>query len=273
MKRGSGYQPSRSLAGLFAILLPLIFAAFACNFQAASGTNDGLIQTNVALGVQQTLLAQTAAAIAAPTTEVAPTASVAVVPQPVDTATSEPTLTALPTEAPPTEAPAQPTASETSAPVALEVIDLTNWKTESIVPLSSGCFVPDQPCWKADPAGSTNNCRGCLGSSPVDYSVHLTSREKILIDDAWPRPYLTFYYQIVFEPTRANLGVEVIDRGTVASVFAFDSSSPTWKQAFVDLSEFKGEEVLIRLGGNGTQTREFSLFLQQIQIVPDFSMP
>lgn len=260
-------RPLRGWLGV-AVLLIALFLPMACAMPT-TGQDDSMRQTDVALGIQQTLLAQTAAALSSQgskqgVTPAPATAAPAATDTPVPTATAEATATAEVATAVPTLAATNTTTAAT------DTIDITKFKMISFVPLSSGCPVSDVPCWKDSVSGANKACRNCIGQIGVDYTLYLVALEPVFIDPGWPSPYLVFDYKLIFEPTRANLGVEFgYEDGTVQKVRSITASSNAWKTETISLAEFKGKKIFVRIGGNGTQKKEFEWMIQQIKIIPD----
>jgi hypothetical protein len=155
---------------------------------------------------------------------------------------------------------ASPSLGATLAPVLI-----TDWKQGFFNQFSSGCKVEDTPCWVSDDDYQKHN-----GSDMV-----LTSRERVFIDPDWPRPYLVFWHKYHFEIS-ASLSVDV--KGTWEDLELYNKGTQAWEQAYFDLSKFKGEEILIRFSAATARWGSFrhnppktEWFLQQIQIIPDYS--
>ena len=170
------------------LLLPLVLAALACGIQ--NGTDQSLKSTDIAISIQQTLMAQTATALeaglaalpatlAAPTAESQPEATLPPSPTPiVITATSEP---ALPTDTPTVAVP--PTSP---APDAIPIVD---WGMQYWAPIPNGCKEKGIPCWKMD-----DDYHKHLGSA----DLVLISKNPVLIDPSWPNPRLVFWHKYDF---------------------------------------------------------------------------
>lgn len=141
---------SNVLRGLLYLILPLFLAALACEIPGV-GNETSLQQTNVALGIQQTMNAINDATLQAQLTQVVvvnptvpqqnvqatldaqATALILQLTQSAQPATSEATATV--------ESGQPPTATPTTAAASLEPVSITDWGMRFWVPLNSGCKV------------------------------------------------------------------------------------------------------------------------------------
>ncbi len=263
--RNRFYHWTRARAGLLAILLPLALAALACNFQTQQ--NDGLRQTDIALGVQQTLLAQTASALSVEGSKPTTIAVVASATPAQPTATSgaapiadKPTDTPIPTPAP-SDTPAQPT----SASASQEEILITEWKLNFFNPINSGCKVPNTGCWAMN-----DDFKKHSGNE-----LSLVSKVPVLIDPGWPRPYLVFWHKYTFQKTAR---VDISGNGTWSTMLILNQqkSSDVWKPGAIDLSMFKGKEILINFAAEGKWLAHPSIpgsdwIINDVRIVPNYN--
>jgi serine/threonine protein kinase len=163
----------------------------------------------------------------------------------------------------PTNTPASQVSPSPQANLASLLI--TDWKQGFFAQLSSGCKITGTPCWVSDDDFQKHN-----GSNMV-----LTSRERVLIDPDWPHPYLIFWHKYHFEVS-ASVSVEI--NGTWEDLELYGKGTEGWKQAYFDLSKYKGEQVLIRFSAATARWGSFlhnppktEWFLQEIQIIPDYS--
>jgi len=166
-----------------------------------------------------------------------------------------------------TAAPSGATLTQASPSVqtTLSPLLITDWKQGYFAQLSSGCKLPDTPCWRSD-----DDYQKHFGDNMV-----LTSRSRIFIDPSWPRPYLAFWHKFHFEIS-ASLSVE--ENGTWEDLALYNKGNQEWEQTYLDLSKFKGEEILIkftvataRWGSFRHNPPKSEWYLQQIQIIPDYS--
>lgn len=258
-------RPLRGWFGL-AVLLLAVFLPMACAMPT-TGQDDSMRQTDVSLGIQQTLLAQTAAALSSQgskqgVTPAPATAVPAATDTPVPTATIAETATTAPTMA----------ATDT-ATASFDVIDITKWKMISFTPLNSGCPISDAPCWKDNFSSGGDKSRWDINNrgAKVDYTLYLISLEPVLIDQSWPAPYLVFNYKLIYEAELGNLGVEIGYGTTTQLARSFHASSNTWKTEAIPLEIYKGKEIIVRIGGHGSKRKEFEWLVQQVQIIPNYT--
>lgn len=254
------FSPSyRALRAILALLLPLVLAALACNFQ--TGEDPTLKETDVAIGIQQTLIALTATALEAellappatlPPAETVPPEAPQPSPTPEQVATQPP----LPSDTPTVEV--QPTSS------APERILLTDWGMQFWAPLSSGCTIKEAPCWKMD-----DNYNKHLGSAYLT----LISKTPLLIEESWSNPRLTFWHKYKFERA-ANIDIQVEGRWINVMGLSNKTSGGRWIQEAIDLSNYKGKEILIRFvaagiwGSGGIKGSDW--FVNDINLVPNY---
>lgn len=226
----------RAMRAMMALLLPLVLAALACNFQ--TGEDPALRETDVAIGIQQTLIALTATALEAEL--LAPPATL----PPVETIQPEvpqpsPTLEQVATQPPlPSDTPI-PEASPTSP--SLGPILLTDWGMQFWVPINSGCTIKGAPCWKMD-----DNYNKHLGSAYLT----LITKTPILVDESWPNPYLTFWHQYKLEST-GNVDIRVGGRWINVLNVSNKNSGGRWVREAINLKNYQGEEIIVRFTGAG----------------------
>lgn len=258
-------QRKRAGVGRLAILLALALAALACNFQ--SQQNDGLRQTDIALGVQQTLLAQTASALSAEGSKPTTIAVVASSTPNLPTATAGAAPIAdKPSDTPaPTLAPSDTPAAPTSAPAAPEEIAITEWKLNFFNPINSGCKIPNTGCWAMN-----DDFKKHSGNE-----LSLVSKVPVLIDPSWPRPYLVFWHKYTFQKTAR---VDISGNGTWSTMLILNQqkSSDIWKPGAIDLSLFKGKEILVNFAAEGKWLAHPSIpgsdwIINDVRIVPNYT--
>jgi len=254
------------LAGIVAILLPLLLAALACNFQAQE--DPGLRQTDIALGIQQTQLAQTAAALVVesnkPTQAVVYVTATPAAPTPgSEPVADKPTDTPLPAAtAAPTNVSA--TAAPTSAPSNSEPVVLKDFRLNYFAPIGSGCKVAEVGCWRM------------LDDFKKHYGAELSlvSKTPVLVDSSWPQPYLVFWHKYKFE-NKARIDIQA--DGTWSTVLVLDrqKSSNNWKQGAIKLEMFKGKEIIVNFaaygiwGSGGIPGSDWTI--NDVRIVPNYT--
>jgi hypothetical protein len=253
--------------GLLALILPLVLASLACNIQTQQ--NDGLRQTDIALSVQQTLLAQTASALTSsgskPTSAIqaasatpAPTATQAVVP-----------VAEKPTEIPPSNTPPVPTPVPSNTPAAqaasLDSFPIKDWKMNFFLPINSGCKVPETGCWRMN-----DDYKKHFGLTELS----LVSKTPLKIDPSWPRPYLVFWHRYKFENT-AHIDISGDNVWSTMKILDRQKSSDSWRREAIDLAMFKGKEIVIKFGAAGIWGSGgipgSDWFINDIQIVPNYT--
>jgi hypothetical protein len=248
--------------------MPMVFAALACSFSA--GGDQTLKETDIAIGIQQTLVAQTAIALetslAAPATAVplGTTASSS----PEVTTPITPALTGLETQpVTSTDTPQATATSESTDPVAVQ---LTDWKLAVFAPINSGCKLDDAPCWLLKMSGS-----GLWKSHGPTEGV-LTTREPILIDPSWENPALVFWHK--FESTGFGYQVNLQVNGKWSGVRQNDLNTAGWVQEVVKLNDYKGKELNVSFLSTVVVSwlrpnLNVSWYIQDVQIVPNYQTP
>ena len=180
----------RSVAVLLPILASLTIVSAACSFNVPA-VDPSKRQTDVARSVESTLNAEKVA-----TYQVQQTQNAA---QPLATQPDSPNInatiqaqqatldaqsTSLPpqaTQPPPADT---PQVAPTRAPAgSVDPIQILDWKLSYWFSLPNGCKGAD-PCWRTD-----DDYKKHLGQSPMV----LTSKQSILVDPNWPKPYLVFW--------------------------------------------------------------------------------
>lgn len=253
-------QSHRTLRAIMALILPLVLATLACNFQ--TGDDQTLKETDIAISIQQTLIALTATALEAEL--LAPPATL----PPAETAQPEATQTPLPTQAEVATQPPLPSdtpaAAVTPTSPAPELVPVLDWGMSFWVPLNSGCTIKDALCWKMD-----DNYNKHLGSAYLT----LSSKTPILIDESWPNPYLTFWHKYKFERT-ANVDLKVEGKWINVKNLSNLSSGGRWIQEAINLKDYQGKEILISFTGAGIWgsggIKGSDWFVNDVNIVPDY---
>ncbi len=248
--------------GVFTFLLALWLPAAACSFQMPQ--NEGARQTDIALGIQQTLLAQTAQAISAAPIVVAATPQPPT-PGPAPTV-PQPTDLPAPTLAPTNPPPAQPTA----AAEATSALKVTKFKLYQFAEAHSGCKMDTTLCWVQNMSGAGSWKTG----KPVEGS--LSSTEPIAIDASWPRPYLVYTHHLALSNFAAAVQLKI--SGDLLTARTYDKSSTGWLTEAIDLSPYKGKTVQVIFYSNlssfvrsATSLMRIEWKIQDVEIIPNYS--
>ena len=251
-------------------LMLLLFVGAACTNGGASSDKE-LDKTEIASIVGETLAAEELLTAQAIVTETffglsAPATEVISVQQTINaqqaTLDAQATLInqPIPSVAESQDAQIQP--SETLIPtdqVSLDPFSLVDWKLNNMVQ-APGC-------------GEDKNGPPCWFGSKAEMSI--TSLKPIFIDPAWPNPYLAFSHRYVFVH---NATIYVNIKGGWEILWSFPAGQSTpWIPFNVDLSKFKGEEILIQMYATGSsnspsgKVRTSSWDIRDPQIIPDYS--
>lgn len=246
----------RAKRGLAILVFPLIFAALACSFQ--TGDDQTLRETDIAIGIQQTLIAQTATALESALLATLPPAE----PTQPEPTQPPPTAVEVPTQPPlPTDTPTE--ASTPSAPVA-DVIPITEWGMQFWAPISSGCVNNDAPCWKMD-----DNYKKHLGAS----DLVLASKTPVLIDPSWPNPYLTFWHKYNFERV-ARVDLKVNGKWITVKNLTDASSGGRWLKEAISLKDYIGKEIIVSFASQGIWgsggIKGSDWFVNEVNLVPNY---
>jgi hypothetical protein len=246
----------------------LLFSIFACSINLP-GNFPKQDPTTVARSVESTINAETVATMQVQQTLDA-SASVAVA-----TATEDPgvnatiqaqqaTLDAQATSLVPqvTQPPATEISLATSTPgsgAPQNPASLTDFKMYFWVPLSSGCKLADLPCWKL--ADDWKTAQSSSGDGV------LTSKQALLIDPAWEKPYLVFWDKRVLRRTGA---VEIQVDGVWITVKNVGQTHSEWTQQAIDLQPYKGKQMIVRFISEIGFAQQSTWFIQDVKIVPNY---
>ncbi|MDI6696212.1 MAG: hypothetical protein QME21_14290 [Anaerolineales bacterium] len=261
--RGAQKQTLRVLRGFLYLLLPLILAAMACQFPGIGG-NTSLQQTNVALGIQQTMNAINDATLQAQLTQVV--AANPTVPQQNVQATLDAQATAIALDFTRTAAPAATdTLTQTNSPtptieVALDEIPIVEWKMFFWVTLNSGCYVDGAGCWRMNDDYRKNANRE---------DVTLVSKNPVRIDPAWPRPYLVFWHKYDFEKS-ARIDLLVNNNWITIKNFRENEATSRWIQEAFSLESYKGKEISVRFLATSYPLAS-QWYVNDVRIVPNYT--
>jgi len=249
--------------GFLYLLLPLILATIACQFPGIGG-DASLQQTNVALGIQQTMNAINDATLQPQLTQVVvvnPT-----VPQQNVQATLDAQATAIALDFTQTAAPA---ASETptqiigppsTTEVALEEIPILEWKMFFWVTLNSGCYIDNAGCWRMNDDYRKNANRE---------DVTMVSKNPVRIDPAWPKPYLVFWHKYDFEKA-ARVDLQVNGTWIIIKNYRENETTSRWIRETFNLEDYKGKEVVVRFLATSYPLAS-QWYVNDVRVVPNYS--
>jgi len=260
------FPSSRMLCAAAIFLFPLIFAALACNFQG--GGDQTLRETDIAIGIQQTLIAQTATALESALVAPPSTLPVMETPQGQPEATQpppSPTPMEVATQPSlPTDTPAAIDTPTSPAPPAPETIPILDWGMSYWAQLNSGCKVKGTLCWKMD-----DNYQKHLGSS----NLVLISKTPVLIDESWPNPHLVFWHKYDLERA-GGVDLQVGTTWITIKAMAGKSSGGNWVQEVIDLKDYKGKPLIVRFSAQGIWgsggIKGSDWFVNDVNIIPNY---
>jgi hypothetical protein len=248
------------------VALTLLFSILACSINLP-GNTPPQNSTDVVRSVESTINAETVATMQAKQT--------LDVSAPVVVATEDPGVSAtIQAQQATLDAQAtslltqvtQPAATEisltTSTPASgapLDSASITEWNMYFWVPLTSGCKLPDIPCWKL--ADDWKKAQSSSGDGV------LTSKEPVLIDTAWERPYLVYWNKRLLRRTGA---VDIQVDGMWITVRNVGDTRSEWAQEAVDLQPYKGKQLIVRFMSEIGYYQQSTWFIQDVKIVPNF---
>jgi hypothetical protein len=237
----------------------------ACNIGA--GEDPTLRETDIAIGIQQTLLAQTATALEVGVRAASPTLPA------VEATESQPQATTPPPPAP-TEAATQtiaPTSttepSSTPTSSTPQIIQLTDWKYIGFIPINSRCKLDDASCWLLKMSGSG------MWKSTAPTEGTMTTQEPIYIDPAWGNPALVYWHNFQTKGFGYRVNLQ-IDRQW-SEVRQKDGPTPGWVQEVINLKDYKGEDLNVNFTSSVvvrflTPNLSVNWYIQDVQVVPDY---
>ena len=268
-------QDQKPVRAFFLLLLLFLLPALSCSLPLS--TDNSLQETQSALNIQQTFAAEAVATNSAQELLIAATSTYLAEQQQQfaenTVQAQQATISALetaafiqqtaqaekPTEAPQTAASPAPLPTNTSTGAALEEIALIDWKMSRFVKLNSGCHLTNQLCWK--------------GNDDVlsDYiDLVLSTRESVKIDDSWPNPALLFWQKYDLpRPARVDINAD----GKWSNMANF-SNTKNWHQYVIDLTSFKGKNIIVQFMANGRHAwyqTKVEWFIQDVKIVPNYT--
>lgn len=159
-----------------------------------------------------------------------PTPEMALLP----TNTPEPPATEQPTQPVATEPVVLPTETETAIPVP-EFVEVTNIK-----PINWN-FSNSTKC--------KDQKEGCWFLTTYKQNGSLEGRDYIYIDPNWANPYLVFWQKFTSKGYSFFGFLEITADTDVGwtQVQGYKDSNYDWKEEAIDLSEYKGKEIMIRV--------------------------
>jgi len=247
------------LITILVIVMFLSMSILACSFDF-NQDQSSQDSTEVAQMVEQTLFAEQAITEQARQTQEAPNLPPTEPEGPDLNATIQAQQATLDAQITPTSPVISETPTPTDLPVVsiVEPISLSDWETKTLRQ-AAGCGEDKNgpPCWFG---------RGA--------ELNMMLPKPILIDAAWENPYLTFSHHYVFVQNatiyaKADGGWEVL--------WSFLSGqSSLWKPFQVDLSKYKGKEIILQFIVSGTAGTMFNSgqknewYIRDPQIIPNF---
>jgi hypothetical protein len=152
----------------------------------------------------------------------------------------------------------------------LEPIQILEWTMQYWYNPASGCEGV-QPCWI-----TVDDFEKHGGSDLI-----LSSKQNYLIDPSWPNPYLTFRHK---RENPNTVTVEIIIDGTPIIGQTYPKGQKYWSNDAIDLSDYKGKEIIVRFVTPGKQTKGMAgswgsvgagspktrWYVANIQIIPDY---
>lgn len=257
----------RQLKVVFLVIAALFFSMIACSVETSPAQKTPN-ETDIARSVEETLAAeQGLPGEPAPTEDTGMQSTIQAQQSTLDAQTNlisqqatidaQSTLLAQPSA---TAVSAQDTATPSSTSSGSdEPISLTNWKS-STLRQSPGC-------------GEDSNGPPCFFGKEKE--LILTLDKPILIDSNWKNPYLIFSHHYVFIQ---NATIYVQDEGSWKVLWSFPKGqSSSWQPVQIDLSKYKGKEIVIQFNVSGSTGQMFTQgsrnewYIRDPRINPDFS--
>jgi hypothetical protein len=154
-----------------------------------------------------------------------------------------------------------PQAAPTLATVeSLEPIQILDWSMSYWFYLPNGCK-EKTPCWRTN-----DDYKKHYGTSPMI----LTSKQSYLIDPSWSKPYLVFWTK---RDIKIPVTVEAVSDGTPVILKEYPTGKKDWANEALDLSRFKGKEIIIRFVATPKPYVEVAgtnWYVENIQIFPTY---
>lgn len=247
----------RTLRALAVLILPFVLAALACSFQ--TGGDQTLRETDIAIGIQQTLIAQTATALESALSATLPPVVETALPEPTQ---PPPTAVEVATQPPlPTDT---PTVAVTPTTPVADVIPIVDWKMQFWAPINSGCLNKEALCWKMD-----DNYNKHLGAA----DLILASKTPLFVDPSWPNPYLTFSHKYNFERV-ARVDLQVDGRYITVKNLSDTTSGGRWVNEAINLKDYIGKNIIVSFvaqgiwGSGGIKGSDW--LMNDVNIVPNY---
>ncbi len=248
------------------VILTLLFSILACAINLP-GNAPRQNPTDVARSVESTINAETVATMQAQQTLETSAPVVVATEDPGVSATIQAQQATLDAQAisllPQATQPAITETSPATLPSgpggALGPVSIADWKMYFWVPLSSGCKLADIPCWKL--ADDWKTAQTSSGDGV------LTSKQAVLIDPAWERPFLVFWDKRQLRRTGA---IEIQVNGQWITVMDVNGTKTEWRQEAIDLQPYKGKQMIVRFISEIGSAQQSTWFIQDVQIIPNF---
>ncbi len=266
-----------NLASLRAMIMLLIFIlpTIGCSGSAPAIEDSSLRDTQQAVFVQETMAAMNAAAVSTQSASIAATsARMAAQENEFAQATIQAQQTIIagqlsaiqtiePTQTPQVTL-ALPTLPPTSAPAGAlpgETIVVTDWKMSRFAQINSGCYFPNQVCWKGDDK-YTFEQNGII-------NLTLSSREPVFVDPSWSNPYLLFWHKFSI-PRYATISINADGRWSLMGTY---TGKQDWALSAIPLELFKEKNIKIQFLAEGkpfAYDPKADWYIQDIKIIPDY---
>jgi hypothetical protein len=261
-----GYRHPDLRLVMMLVALALTSSILACSTNLP-GSTPPRNSTDVARNVESTINAETVATLGAQETQ--NTSGI------VATPSSDPGVSAtIQAQQATMDAQATSLSAQVTQPAATEIllasatlpsgappdsVSLIDWKMYFWVPLSSGCKLINIPCWKLADDWKTAQTSSGDGA--------LTSKESVLIDPAWERPYLVFWDKRQLRRTGA---IEIQVDGKWITVRNVGNTRSEWAQEAIDLQPYKGKQLIVRFISEIGYYQQSTWFIQDVKIDPNF---
>lgn len=255
------YTKYRPLRPLFLFGLILALGMLACNLQSLKTTSEVSKDTEIALAVQSTSLAEIEATLNARQTQAGAPQPATETPAPPPTDTpAEATAPEAPTEVPTPEIAADTPTAEPSPTTENAEVTLADWGLSGFVETTTNCYTNASACWYTERSDPST----------------LTAKSSVYIDPNWSRPTLVLYHKYKFTTHTYWSGTEYAEgsiyiqaNGTSTALRTYSDSASPWKEEHFSLEKFTGKEITVKFS---TSTRAVALYwyIQSVKIVPNY---
>ena len=95
----------------------------------------------------------------------------------------------------------------------------------------------------------------------------MTSKEPVMIETAWEKPYLVFWNKRLL---RRSGAVEIQVDGTWITVMNVNQTNTNWRHEEIDLQPYKGQQMIVRFRSEIGYYQQSNWFIQDVKIIPNF---